>query len=72
MIYVSYIPRYLGNVVNVEDLMPLIDEKTAPIELTEAELDEVAGGFHDTFNVTINNQDSNQGLQIGAVGTIYF
>ena len=72
MIYVSYIPRYLGNVVNVEDLMPLIDEKTAPIELTEAELDEVAGGFYNTFNVTINNQDSNQGLQIGAVGTIYF
>ena len=72
MIYVSYTPRYLGNVVNVEDLMPLIDEKTAPIELTEAELDEVAGGYGDTFNVVINNQDSNQGLQIGAVGTIFF
>ena len=52
--------------------MPLIDEKTAPIELTEAELDEVAGGYGDTFNVVINNQDSNQGLQIGAVGTIFF
>jgi len=42
----------------VEDIMNLIDEKTALIELTDAELYEVAGG---NFVFTINNQESNQG-----------
>jgi len=40
--------------------MNSIDEKTALIELTDAELYEVAGG---NFVFTINNQDSNQGVQ---------
>ena len=43
--------------------MNSIDEKTALIELTDAELYEVAGG---NFVFTINNQESNQGVQVPA------
>jgi hypothetical protein len=35
------------------------------IELTESELDAVAGGWGGNF--IINNQDSNQGIQAGAL-----
>ena len=44
--------------------MNLIDEKTALIELTDAELYEVAGG---NFVFTINNQESNQGVQVSGI-----
>jgi len=44
--------------------MNSIDEKTALIELTDAELYEVAGG---NFVFTINNQESNQGVQVSGI-----
>jgi hypothetical protein len=44
--------------------MNLIDEKTALIELTDAELYEVAGG---NFVLTIYNRESNQGVQVSGI-----
>ena len=46
-----------------------LTEKTALIELTDTELYEVAGGCKhnisgDSFSIVINNQDSNQGVQL--------
>jgi bacteriocin-like protein len=37
-------------------------------ELTETELASVAGG--QTFNFTLNNQDSNQGIQVQKVSIV--
>jgi len=37
-------------------------------ELTETELESVAGGS--TFNTFFNNFDSNQGAQVGVIGAI--
>ena len=36
-------------------------------ELTETELESVAGGF---FDFTLNNQDSNQGIQVQKVSIV--